>query len=194
MYAAWIAGFLVSLAPAATMNGIRYDINATHYTVDCKYDTSYLPYRAIVVGYVQVQHVIPSIALICINIILARRVWKRRKRRIDVQKNNAIKATMRWQHIKTTSILIIITLAFVIPYSSLLYYAVYAAVAKPSLDFQQEFVIRYFSVVLILSNSSINVIIYLVQMKDFRVFVMKRLCLKENGMAREQKVPALILT
>ena len=182
VYAAWIAGFLVSLAPAATMNGIRYDINATHYTVDCKYDTSYLPYRAIVVGYVQVQHVIPSIAaLICINIILARRVWKRRKRRIDVQKDNAIKATMRWQHIKTTSILIIITLAFVIPYSSLLYYAVYVAVAKPSLDFQQDFVIRYFSVVLILSNSSINVIIYLVQMKDFRVFVMKRFCFKENA-------------
>ncbi|CAH3180913.1 unnamed protein product [Porites evermanni] len=74
-----------------TMNGIRYDINATHYTVDCKYDTSYLPYRAIVVGYIQVQHVIPSIALICINIILARRVWKWRKRRIDVQKDNAIK-------------------------------------------------------------------------------------------------------
>ena len=181
VYAAWIAGFLVSLAPAATMNGIRYDINATHYTMDCKYDTSYLPYRAIVVGYVQVQHVIPSIALICINIILARRVWKRRKRRIDVQKDNAIKATMRWQHIKTTSILIIITLAFVIPYSSLLYYAVYLAVAKPSIDFQQDFVMRYFSVVLIVSNSSINVIIYLVQMKDFRVFVMKRLCLQGNA-------------
>ena len=74
VYAAWIAGLIVALAPAATINGVRYDINATHYTVVCKPDTRYLPYRATVVSVVLIQYFLPSIALIGINIVLARRV------------------------------------------------------------------------------------------------------------------------
>ena len=74
VYAAWIAGLIVALAPAATINGVRYDINATYYTVVCKPDTRYLPYRATVVSIVLIQYFLPSIALIGINIILARRV------------------------------------------------------------------------------------------------------------------------
>ena len=178
MYAAWIVGFLVSLAPAATMNGIRYDINATHYTVVCKPDTSYLPYRATVASVVLIQYVLPSIALIGINIILARRVWKIRKRRVDVLQDNAIRARMRSHQTKTTNLLIIVTLAFVIPYSLLLYHLAYVVIVKPSLDLQVDFIMRYSGVVLILSNSAVNFIIYLVQMKDFRVFLKQVICCK----------------
>ena len=176
--ATWIAGLLVALAPAATMNGIRYDINATHYTVVCKPDTSYLPYRATVASVVLIQHVIPSIGLIDINIILARRVWKRWKRRVGVLQDNAIRARMRSHQIKITNLLIIVTLAFLIPYSLLLYYSAYVAIAKPLLDVQVDFVMRYSSGVLIFSNSAVNFIIYLVQMKDFRVFLKQVLCCK----------------
>ena len=171
VYAAWIAGFLVSLAPAATMNGIRYNINATHYTVVCKPDTSYLPYRVTFASVVLIQYVIPSIALIGINIILARRVWKIRKRRVDILKDNAIRARLRSHQTKTTNLLIIITLAFVIPYSLLLYYLAYVVIVKPSLDLQVDFIMRYSGVVLIFSNSAVNFIIYLVQMKEFRLFL-----------------------
>ena len=171
VYAAWIAGFLVSLAPAATANGIRYDINATHYTVVCKPDTSYIPYRVTFAIVVLIQYVIPSIALIGINIILARRVWKRRKGRVDILKDNAIRARVRLHQIKTTNLLIIVTLAFVIPYSLLLYYLAYVAIVKPSLDLQVDFVMRYSGAVLVFSNSAVNFFIYLVQMKDLRVFL-----------------------
>ena len=41
VYAAWLSGFLMGLFLAATVNGVRYDINATHYTMVCKPDTSY---------------------------------------------------------------------------------------------------------------------------------------------------------
>ena len=51
VYGAWIIGFLVVLVPASSMNGIRYDLNDTHYTVACKYDTNYLTFRVIVVSY-----------------------------------------------------------------------------------------------------------------------------------------------
>ena len=171
VYAAWIAGFLVSLAPAATMNGIKYDINATHYTVVCKPDTSYIPYRVTFAIVVLIQYFLPSIALIGINIILARRVWKRRKGRVDILKDNAIRARVRLHQIKTTNLLIIVTLAFVIPYSLLLYYLAYVAIVKPSLDLQVDFVMRYSGAVLVFSNSAVNFFIYLVQMKDLRVFL-----------------------
>ena len=178
VYAAWIAGFLVSLAPAATMNGIKYDINATHYTVVCKPDTSYIPYRVTFASVVLIQYVLPSIALIGINVILARRVWKRRKGRVDILKDNAIKARVRLHQIKTTNLLIIVTLAFVIPYSLLLYYLAYVAIVKPSLDLQVDFVMRYSGAVLVFSNSAVNFFIYLVQMKDLRVFLKQVICCK----------------
>ena len=178
VYAAWIAGLIVALAPAATINGVRYDINATHYTVVCKPDTRYLPYRATVVSVVLIQYFLPSIALIGSNIVLARRVWKIRKRRVDVLQDNAIRARMRSHQIKTTNLLIIVTLAFVIPYCLLLYYSAYVAIVKPPLDVQVDFVLRYSSAVLIFSNSAVNFVIYLIQMKDFRVFLKQVLCCK----------------
>ena len=184
VYAAWLSGFFVGLFPAATLNGVRYDINATHYTMVCKPDTSYLPNRVIVVGFVLIQLVIPSIALICMNIIIARRIWKGSKRRIDIQRDNAIRAKMRSHQIKKTSLLTIVTIAFVFPYSSILYYTAFVAVAKPSLDFQEDFVIRHFSLVLVFSSSAINFIIYLVQMKDFRVFLLKHFLGKGDGNAQ----------
>ena len=179
VYTAWLSGFLMGLFPAATVNGARYDINATHYTIVCTSDTSYLPTRVIMVGFV-----IPSIALICMNIIIARRIWKGSKRRIDIQRDNAIRAKMRSQIIKRTSLLIIVTIAFVIPYSSILYYAAFVAVAKPSLDFQEDFVITNFGFLLVFFSTAINFFVYLVQMKDFRVFLLKHFCEKGVGNAQ----------
>ena len=184
VYAAWLSGFFMGLFPAATVNGVRYDINATHYTMVCKPDTNYLPNRVIMVGFVLIQLVIPSIALICMNIIIARRIWKGSKRRIDIQRDNAIRARMRSHQIKKTSLIIIVTIASVLPYSTILYYTAFVAVAKPSLDFQDDFVIRHISRVLFFSSSAINFITYLVQMKDFRVFLLKHFCGKGVGNAQ----------
>ena len=184
VYAAWLSGFFVGLFPAATLKGVRHDINATHYTMVCKPDTSYLPTRVIIVGFALIQLVIPSIALICMNIIIARRIWKGSKKRIDIQRDNAIRARMRSHQIKKTSLLITVTIAFVIPYSSILYYTAFVAVAKPSLDFQEDFVIRHFCWVLVFSSSAINFIIYLVQMKDFHVFLLKHFLGKGDGSAQ----------
>ena len=184
VYAAWLSGFLMGLFPAATVNGVRYDINATHYTMVCKPDTSYLPTRVIIVGFALIQHVIPSIALICMNIVIARTVWKGSKKRVDIQRDNAIRVKMRSQIIKKTSLLVTVTIAFVIPYSSILYYAAFVAVAKPSLDFQEDFVITNFCFLLVFFSTAINFFVYLVQMKDFRVFLLKHFCGKGVGNAQ----------
>ena len=65
------------------------------------------------------------------------------------------------------------TLAFIIPYSVLLYYAAYVMLTKPSLDFKTDFITRYLSAGLLYSNDAINFLIYVVQMKDFRAFLKK---------------------
>ena len=174
VYAAWLSGFLIGLLTAATTSGIRHDVNATHYTVVCKPDISYLPYRIIVTGVTLIQLAIPITALIFINIILARRAWKMGKRRIDIQQDNLLRATMRSHQIKITYTLVFVTLAFVVPYLSILSYLVFTVVAK----FQGDFVIRHFSWVVLYSSGALNFMVHLVQMKAFRVFLMKRFCSK----------------
>ena len=182
VYGAWIIGFLVVLVPASSTNGIRYDLNDTHYTAVCKYDTNYLPFRVIVVSYAIVQHLVPNIVLSCINIFVAKTVWNRQNRRIDIQRDNAIRAQARASKIRGSYLLVLIAFSFIIPYSSLLYYAAYLMITKTFVDFQTDFKIRYFSIVVFYSSSAMNFIIYLVQMKDFRAFLRNLLLGKGNAL------------
>ncbi|XP_020624516.1 uncharacterized protein LOC110061986 [Orbicella faveolata] len=253
VFTAWLAGFIVVLGPTATFKGIRCDLNDTHYTVVCKYDNSYLPFRIIAVCYALVQHLIPCVILSYLNISVAKTLrpeqkkridiqrnnairanlikiimegsqmmsnfsvsnesallnatekkpavyvftptgfttklalllvfasvgatlWTRQRKRIDIQRNNAIRANLIATKLRGTYLLIAMTFAFIIPYSALLYYAVYVMLAKRSLDFKTDFITRYLSVGLLYSNGAINFIIYMVQMTDFRAFLKKLFC------------------
>ena len=102
--------------------------------------------------------------------------WTRKKIRIDIQRNNAIKSSLVAAKLRGTYLLVAITFAFIIPYSALLYYATYKAFAKPSIDFQTD------SGGLFYSTSTINFIICTVQMKDFRAFLINLFCGKGNAM------------
>jgi len=182
VFTAWLAGFIVVLGPTATFKGIRYDLNDTHYTVVCKYDNSYLPFRIIAVCYALVQHLIPGVILSYLNISVAKTLWAEQKKRIDIQRNNAIRANLIATKLRGTYLLIAMTFAFIIPYSALLYYSIYVMLAKPSLDFKTDFITRYLSAGLLYSNGAINFIIYVVQMKDFRAFLKKLFCGNDNAM------------
>ena len=182
VFTAWLAGFIVVSAPTATFSGIRYDLNDTHFTVICKYDNGYLTFRIITVCYASVQHFIPGVILSYINISVAKTLWSRQKRKIDIQRNNAIKANLIATKLRGTYLLIAMTFAFIIPYSALLYYATYVMLAKPSLDFETDFMARCLSGGLLYSNGAINVVIYAVQMRDFRSFLKKPFCVKGYSM------------
>ena len=179
---AWFAGFIVVLGPTATFSRIRYDLNDTHYTVICKYDNGYLTFKIITVCYVLVQHLIPGVILSYINISVAKTLWSRQKRRIDIQRKNAISASLIATKLRGTYLLIAMTFAFIIPYSALLYYATYVMLARPSLDFKTDFITRCLSGGLLYSNGAINFIIYVVQMKDFHIFLKKLFFGKGNSM------------
>ena len=179
---AWVAGFVVVVVPAAVMDGIRYNVNDTHYTVACKYDVNYLPFRVVGVSYAVFQHLIPSIILSCINISIAITIWTRQRRTVNVFNDNAIKVKLRVAKMRGTYLLIAITFAFIIPYSASLYYAVYVILTEPNIDFRTDYITRYASAVLIYSNGITNFIIYMIQMKDFRAFVKKWFCGKLNAL------------
>ena len=176
IFLAWLAGFAITLVPAATFRGIRYNLNATHFTVICKYDREYLPFRLMFLSFTVVVYVLPSIFLIVVNISLIRTVWVKVKMTISIQVNNPIKAKLRAAKIRGTLLLIAITFAFVIPYFAYLGYVTYNMIAKPDIDFQTDYIIRHASGVLAFSNSAINFAIYVVQMKDFRVFIRETVC------------------
>ncbi len=178
---AWIVGFVIALGPSATFNGIRYDLNETHYTLVCKNDNSNVLFSVMFASYTVLQHLIPSVILSILNIFVAKTMWARQKRRIDIQRNNAIRASLRAANLRGTYLLVAITFAFIIPYSAIFYYATYVMLAKPSLDFQADFITRYLSVVVLYLNSAINFIVYVVQMKDFRAFLKKIFCGKGNA-------------
>ena len=49
-------------------------------------------------------------------------------------------------------------------------------IAKPDIDFQNDYVIRFSSGVIAFSNSAVNFVIYVVQMRGFRIFLKKLVC------------------
>lgn len=61
IFLAWFAGFAVVLLPATTFTGIRHDLNETHFTVICKYDTEYLPARIAFVSFTALVYYLPCI-------------------------------------------------------------------------------------------------------------------------------------
>ena len=181
VYGAWIIGCLSLSAPAATMSVVRSNINGTHYTVDCKIDKSNLTYRAIEQGFGLIQFFIPSIILLCINLIIARRVWKRQSRRINIQRDNAIKAEMRSSQVRGTYLLIFAAFASIVPYLFLNCFSTYLNFVKHSLsELEADFIKSYFGGVLFLSTSVINVLMYLAQMQVFRLFLKNTFCGKGN--------------
>ncbi len=171
---AWLSAFLFVLFPAATYEGIRYDLNNTHYTVICMYNRQYLQFRISFISATILQYIIPSCILIKLNISLIITVWTRARRTIDVQRDNGIRSMARAARVRSIYTVVALTFAFVTPYIFFFLYVAYDMIAQPKMDFETDQVIRFTNVIIALSNSAINVIIYLVRMKDFRTFLKEK--------------------
>ena len=173
---AWVFGLFFMMVPAAAYDGIRINLNDTHFTVVCRNDQNFYPFKIILVVF-PVQYLLPGIFITYINICLIKTVWVRGNRNVgNGSLNNAFKAKMRAVRIKGISLLIAITFTFVISYLFFLAYQIaYTLLARPNRDFSTDFIIRYASGSIAYLNCVTDVIIYFVQMKDFREFLRKRL-------------------
>lgn len=109
-----------------------------------------------------------------INISLIKTVWVTVKTRVSIDLNYPMRSKLRAAKIRGTLLLIVITFAFIIPYFFYFGYVAYNMIAKPDVTFQTDYIIRYGSGVIAFANSAINFLIYVVQMRDFKVFFQKR--------------------
>ena len=98
---AWMLGLVVMLFPVAAVDGIRVDLNETHYTVICRKDADFYPFKIVLI-LVPVQYVLMGISIIYINICLLKTVWASGRRKIGNGVNNAFKAHLRSKMIKGT--------------------------------------------------------------------------------------------
>ena len=171
--AAWLLGILVMLFPAATYDGIRVNLNDTHYTVICRNVELFYPFKLTLILF-PIQFVFPTVFITYVNVSLIRTVWVKRKRQISCNMNNAFKAHLRATRIKGISLLVALTFAFIFPFSLFVVNIAYTQIAKPQRDFSTDYMIRYGSGSIGYLNPVLNVIIYFAQMKDFREFLKKR--------------------
>ena len=170
---AWLLGILVMLFPAAAYDGIRVDLNDTHYTVICRNVELFYPFKLTLILF-PIQFLLPTVFIIYVNVSLIRTVWVKRKRQISCNMNNAFKAHLRATRIKGISLLVALTFAFIFPFSLFVVNIAYTQIAKPQRDFSTDYMIRYGSGSIGYLNPVLNVIIYFAQMKDFREFLKKR--------------------
>lgn len=173
VFAGWLMGCLTMWIPATTFDGMMYDLNETHYTVVCRYDNQYLPFRIILLTFTTLQFIVPIVIMIILNILLMKTVWKRRNVIFNVHRNNGIKIMARKTAIHRTCFIIALTFAFIFPYFFTIAQMAYNNITGATIGFQTDLIIRFVGGLLTLSNPAVDFVLYLVQMKDFWVFVKK---------------------
>ena len=179
--AAWLLGILVMLFPAATFDGIRVDLNETHYTVICRNVELFYPFKLTCLLF-PIQFVLPTLFIIYVNVSLIRTVWIKRKSQICYRMNNVFKVHLRATRIKGISLLIALTFAYIFPFSLFVVNIAYTQIAKPQRDFSTDYMIRYGTGSIAFLNPLLNFIIYFAQMKDFSEFLKRRFSRhNENG-------------
>ena len=178
---AWLLGILVMLFPAATYDGVRVDLNETHYTVICRNVELFYPFKLTLILF-PIQFVLPTLFIIYVNVSLIRTVWIKRKRQICYRMNNVFKVHLRATRITGISLLIALTFAYIFPFSLFIVNTAYTQIAKPQRDFSTDYMIRYGTGSIAYLNPLLNFIIYFAQMKDFSEFLKRRFSRhNENG-------------
>ena len=113
---AWLLGIHVMLFPAAAYDGVRVDLNETHYTVICRNVELFYPFKLTLILF-PIQFVLPTLFIIYVNVSLIRTVWIKCKRQICYRMNNVFKAHLRATRIKRISLLIALTFVYIFPFS-----------------------------------------------------------------------------
>ena len=175
--AAWLFGFLVTLLLMPSYQGIRMDLDETHYTITCGRDNSHGPYVAMFQVFFVIVYIIPLAFLIVTSYRILQVVRAQAAYRLALPGNNVSERAQieKRRQNKATRTLVIIIAAFVAPYLVFVGYHTAKTIFKPSLDFATDFKIRHASGILAYLNSPVNVCIHLVQLPAFRAEWSKRL-------------------
>lgn len=174
---AWVFGFFIVLFSVAPYDGMRLSLNDTHFTIVCRNDEDFYPFRATMLIF-PLQYILPSIFVNFFNISLIRTVWRKSTRKVGNGSTNAFKAQLTATRIKGTSLLVAITFSFTIPCLFFIANMAYTQIAKPQRTFAVDYIIKYATGGFAFGSSVMNFTICLAQMKDFREFLKSALLLK----------------
>lgn len=167
---AWLSAFLITFLPVANFKIVQYDLNATHFTTTCRFDNSVPISRVAMLTFTVLEFILPSIVLIFCNICVMKEAWQKLqfvRRSLSNSRHKRESILMS----KGIFMLVAITFAFIIPYLLSFTYIMFNSIAKPTISYQTDFIIRNSGGVLVTANSAINVLIYTFQLSQFRARV-----------------------
>lgn len=178
---AWLLGLLLMMPASAAYDGIRVDLNNSHFTVICKNNENFYPFRLTLIV-LPIQYVLPTVFVFFVNIHLSITLWNSIKRQsVAIAVKNSFKAQLRAKRIKGTTLLVALTFGFITPFSFFLGNMVYTQFVKPRRDFRTSYMFRYGSGILVFLSPVINFAIFFSQMNDFRQFLKKTLKIQRSG-------------
>ncbi|EDO45120.1 predicted protein [Nematostella vectensis] len=160
---AWVAGVLMTMVYTATSGMIPAIIDQDHFTLVCFTDDTVTTHRVMVLIFIVIMNLIPTIGLLIIAILITRHLNKRTVSP-EVRSNQKSDA---WKH-KTTRMFVTIVVSFAAPYLLWFVYIALNITVKPDLRFAEEFIIRYSFSIMALSNGMVNVFIYFSYIKQLR--------------------------
>ena len=175
---AWFLGISTMMFPAATYDGKRVDVDSSHFTVVCKNNERFYPFKITLIIF-PLQYVLPCLFVLYINISLLRTLWRRGTRKLRNGASSALKSRVIATRTKGTILLVALTLAFIIPYFFFIGNVAYTQIAKPQRTFATDFIFRYGGGgIAAYFSSAINFMIYFAQMREFRLYVKTVFCKK----------------
>ena len=178
---AWLLGLLLMMPASAAYDGIRVDLNNSHFTVICKNNENFYPFPLTLIV-LPIQYVLPTVFVFFVNIHLSITLWNSIKRQsVAIAVKNSFKAQLRAKRIKGTTLLVALTFGFITPFSFFLGNMVYTQFVKPRRDFRTSYMFRYGSGLLVFLSPVINFTIFFSQMNDFRQFLKKTLKIQRSG-------------
>lgn len=176
---AWLSALLITFAPLSQFRLVQYDLNATHFTLTCRFDNSEPLSRAAMLSFTVLEFILPSVLLIICNIWVMKQAWQKLQFVRRTLGHNRHDSHHRHENVlisKGIFMLVAITFAFIIPYCLSFTYVMFNAIAKPTISFRTDYIIRNSGGILVTANSAVNVIIYTLQIPTFRNMLKNMAC------------------
>lgn len=93
-----------------------------------------------------------------------------------MQRDNGIKLKVRAAAVRSTSILVTITFAFILPYLFYVCQVIYNNVTKAKLHYETDYIIRAVGATLAMTNPAVNFILYLTSNERFLRLCKEAIC------------------
>lgn len=156
----WLEALLASFASFLLYGSVRINLDDRSYTLICDVITN-LPYsQASFIGTLFFAYFIPA-AFVCYAAVAI-------AHNIRLSNKNVNTSHVRKQQLRNAQLFVDIIVGFVLPYALIIFYRSYRVLSQRKFSFVAEYIYRYISMILVVSNCVINPIIYYTRCRRYR--------------------------